>query len=71
MACPVPSQPADGAPASGAAEPARAGLRLAGQPDEAADEGLRSVPAIGPAAEPPPDGPSSGGGGRPSLKRIK
>jgi stringent starvation protein B len=71
MAFPVPSQPADGAVAPGAAEPARTGLRLAGQPEEDADEGVRAVPTIGPAPDPPPDSSPPAGGGRPSLKRIK
>ena len=71
MAFPAPNggNAAASAPAPG--EPARVGLRLAGQPEASAGPAAPARPtAASPPTEPtPPATPPSGG--RPSLKRIK
>ena len=73
MAFPVPHVQDGAASAPVAAEPARAGLRLAGTSgpsivpdDEEATPALDIEPD-----QPPPDAPPPAAGGRPSLKRIK
>ena len=71
MAFPAPNggNAAASAPAPG--EPARVGLRLAGQPEASAGPAAPARPTVAsPPTEPtPPAAPPSGG--RPSLKRIK
>ena len=69
MAFPVPNQGA--AAATPPAEPAKAGLRLAGQP-ATSDTAAPSVEAttVADSAE-PPEPPTHPGNGRPSLKRVK
>ena len=68
MAFPVPNQ---GAAAAPAAEPAKIGLRLAGQPaaTQAAAPLVEAKAATDTAELPEPPTPS--GNGRPSLKRVK
>ena len=53
-----------------AAEPARAGLRLAGRQDSAVDAAPVAPAQAGPVA-PAPEPPAPSTGGRPTLKRIK
>ena len=79
MAFPAPGLTGAAAAAPAPTEPARAGLRLAGQPEVSTDAAARadhSAPvAINPPPDPsapsPPTPPSAPPGGRPSLKRIK
>ena len=73
MAFPVPTGQSGAASPPAAAEPARAGLRLAGSSapsvvpdDEAGPPALGTEPDL-----PPPDLPPPAAGGRPSLKRVK
>ena len=62
---------AGGATQPAAADPARAGLRLAGRPDSAADDALAAPASGAGAAVPLPEPPAPPSGGRPKLKRIK
>ena len=75
MAFPAPAAVAGagagGATPPAATEPARAGLRLAGRQDGAADEALVAPPVQAGAAAPLPEPPAPPSGGRPKLKRIK
>ena len=78
MAFPAPDAGSAAASAPAPGEPARVGLRLAGQPEAAGDSAPPARPSVAnPAASPagtppeptPPASPPPGG--RPSLKRIK
>ena len=75
MAFPAPAAvagaAAGGATPPAAAEPARAGLRLAGRQDGTADEALVPPTVQAGAAAPLPEPPAPPSGGRPKLKRIK
>ena len=67
MAFPVPTDAAASGPA---ADPAKAGLRLARSAD---DEVEAAAPAVAATSgdDPPPPEPPAPGGGRPALKRVK
>ena len=75
MAFPAPGLAGAAVSAPAPTEPARAGLRLAGQPEASRDDAAHaeSAPAaINPPPDPsPPTSPKAPPGGRPSLKRIK